>query len=88
MQLEGRLCQGLDRLGARIVRMQDRVVSAERHLTASSPERLLRLGYSIVTDETDAVVRNVTQLRHGQAVSTRLAKGSFTAEVKELSSKS
>lgn len=86
MQLEHGLRQGLERLGARIVRMQDRILSAERHLQASSPERLLRLGYSIVTDESGAVIRGPAQLHHGQSVSARLAKGSFTAEVKELSS--
>ena len=86
IEFEQRLRQGLERVGQRIARMQDRVASAERHLAASSPERLLRLGYSIVTDTAGAIVRNTAQLRHGQEVQTRLAKGSFTAHVKELSS--
>ena len=51
-----------------------------------SPERQLRLGYSIVTDEAGAVVRVSGQLRSGQAVNTRLARGAFTSVVKELQS--
>lgn len=84
--LHHRLANGLDRIGVRIRQLKEIVAAAERHMDASNPERLLRLGYSIVTDDTGAVVRSAGQLRHGQAVRTRLAQGAFLAEVKELES--
>jgi exodeoxyribonuclease VII large subunit len=86
--LQHRLSNNLDRIGVRIRQLKESVAAAERHLDASNPERLLRLGYSIVTDETGAVIRGAGQLRHGQAIRTRLAQGAFLAEVKELESTS
>jgi exodeoxyribonuclease VII large subunit len=78
--------QMLERVGQRIAVIREQLASAERHLAASSPERLLRLGYSIVADESGAVIRSSSQLRHGQAVTTQLARGAFISEVKELQS--
>ncbi len=84
--LAQRLAHGLDRIGSRIGQLQESVGSSERHLDASNPERLLRLGYSIVTDEAGAVIRGTGQLRRGQFVRTRLTAGAFLSEVKELQS--
>lgn len=84
--LKEKLARGLDRIGARIAQISDVVSAALRQLEASDPQRLLRLGYSIVTDDAGAVVRSASDLRHGQMVRTRLAKGAFLSEVKELQS--
>jgi exonuclease VII large subunit len=81
-----RLLHSLAIVGQGIMHIRQTVDSAERHLTAANPDRLLKLGYSIVTDPTGAVVRTVSQLRHGQTVTTRLSKGAFVSEVKELKS--
>lgn len=86
--LEQRLRHGCERIGARIAQLKETITNYARHMDAASPERLLRLGYSIVTDDVGAVVRGVGQLRHGQVVHTRLASGTFAAEVKELRSES
>jgi exodeoxyribonuclease VII large subunit len=83
-ELEQRLVSALDRVGHGIAHMRQAVQAGERHLAAASPERLLRLGYSIVTDPTGAVIRSAAQLRTGQTVSTRLAKGSFVSEVQKV----
>lgn len=85
-ELHQRLRHGLERVGARLQGMQERVTAAERQLDASSPERLLRLGYSIVTDESGAVIRRSSQVRHGQLLTTQLSHGAFVSEVKELQS--
>jgi exonuclease VII large subunit len=82
-RLEGALAA----IGERMVSMRDTVMRAERQLTASSPERLLGLGYSIVTGPDGAVVRSAKQLRHDQEVTTRLGSGAFVSVVKELTSK-
>lgn len=86
-RLHERMAIFLERIGQTIERIAQMLSHAERTLAAVSPERQLRLGYSIVTDATGGVIRSADQLRQGQTVSTRLAKGSFTAEVKELQSK-
>jgi exodeoxyribonuclease VII large subunit len=84
--LQARLMRGLDQIGARIRQHRDAVDAAQRHLESSDPQRLLRLGYSIVTDDAGAVIRSASDMRHGQIVRTRLAKGAFLSEVKELQS--
>ncbi len=84
--LRSRLARGLDRIGSRIQQIHESIAAAQRHLDSSDPHRLLRLGYSIVSDETGAVIRSVSDVRHGQLIRTRLAKGAFLSEVKELQS--
>lgn len=85
-QLQQKLRAGLERIGDRIASIKEEITSRARHLDSSSPERLLRLGYSIVSDETGAVIRHARQLHHGQTVRTRLANGSFVSDVKDVSS--
>lgn len=83
-QLAQRLRHGLSRVGHRIEHIKEATMRYERQLAGSSPERLLKLGYSIVSDETGGIVRAAKELRPGQSVRTRLAKGSFVSDVKEL----
>ena len=85
-RLQQRIALAIQRVGQAIEQVRQTVDAAERQLVAVSPERQLRLGYSIVTDDVGAVIRAVGQLRHGQVVNTRLAKGAFVSEVKELQS--
>ena len=61
-----------------------RVDALARHLEASDPERLLGLGYSIVTDRKGAVIRSSGQVAPGESVRTRVAKGAFTSTVDEV----
>ncbi len=81
-----KLAACLERIGQSVERMQQSVLHAERTLAALSPERQLRLGYSIVTDESGSVVRDIKQVRIGQRLTTRLATGAFTSEIKDLQS--
>lgn len=83
-ELIQKLIAAADRLGDRLTGAREIVDAAERHLAAVSPERQLRLGYSIVTDESGTVIRSANALFHGQTVITRLARGSFISQVKEL----
>jgi exodeoxyribonuclease VII large subunit len=85
-EYEHALRRVLERVGQRIAAIRDTIAAAERQLAASDPERLLKVGYSIVSDEAGAVIRSASQLRHGQSVRTRLARGAFTSVVKELES--
>ncbi len=85
-RLQQSIALATQRVGRAIEQVRQTVDAAERQLVAMSPERQLRLGYSIVTDDAGAVIRAAGQLRHGQVVSTRLSKGAFVSEIKELQS--
>ena len=52
-------------------------------LEALSPVQILERGYALVFDSTGALVKDAAQLSAGERISARVAKGSFTAEVKE-----
>lgn len=51
-------------------------------LEALSPVQILERGYALVFDSSGALVKDASQVRPGEQVSARLAKGSFAAEVK------
>ncbi|HUO75851.1 MAG TPA: exodeoxyribonuclease VII large subunit [Candidatus Paceibacterota bacterium] len=85
-QLREGLVHGTDRLGDRIRGVMEQVDVAAQRLDASNPERLLGLGYSIVTDGTGTVIRSAGGLKTGQIVRTRVASGSFTSAIKDVSS--
>jgi exodeoxyribonuclease VII large subunit len=55
-------------------------------LQALSPLQILDRGYALVFDSNGALVKDASQLAAGDEVSARVAKGSFTAEVKKISS--
>ena len=52
-------------------------------LEALSPVRILERGYALVFDSSGALIKDATRLTQGDQISARLAKGTFTAEVKE-----
>ncbi|HXV26534.1 MAG TPA: exodeoxyribonuclease VII large subunit [Candidatus Paceibacterota bacterium] len=85
-RIQQRLGHALAHVGHRIGHLRDAVERHDRFLASVSPERQLRLGYSIVTDGAGSVIRDAAQLKPGHAVRTRLARGAFVSEVKELSS--
>lgn len=85
-ELEQSLRGALERVGHTIARIAQAVSAAERHLAAANPEQLLRLGYSIVTSADGKVVRSADRIVSGALVTTRLAEGSFTSEIKEVRS--
>src|SRR5947209_16980354 len=51
-------------------------------LEALSRVKILERGYALVFDDQGTLVKDARQLSSGQAVSARVARGSFTAEVK------
>lgn len=85
-QLRQRFLGGAERLGDRIRSMQNQIDVAARRLESANPERLLGLGYSIVTDASGAVIRSVDRISEGQELTTRVARGTFTSAVKRVES--
>jgi exodeoxyribonuclease VII large subunit len=62
-------------------RAEGRLQAELRHLRALSPERTLQRGYAVVTAADGAVVRRAATLSDGEAVTVRVAEGSFSAAV-------
>jgi exodeoxyribonuclease VII large subunit len=56
-------------------------------LDALSPIKILERGYALVFDSTGALVKDATKLASGTRISARVARGSFTAEVKSTENK-
>jgi exodeoxyribonuclease VII large subunit len=62
----------------------ERLSGYEKYLSAASPERQLKLGYSIITDGSGRVIKDAVELKIGQDITARLSKGEFAAEVKDV----
>ncbi len=60
------------------------VENVGKYLEGVSPERNLKLGYSIVTDNSGRVVRDTTGLKVGEKLKTRLYKGEIESEIKKI----
>jgi len=52
-------------------------------LDALSPVKILEGGYALGFESSGALVKDVAQLSPGTEISARVARGSFTATVKE-----
>jgi exodeoxyribonuclease VII large subunit len=62
---------------------RSRIERFTAEINALSPVRILERGYALVFDADGALLKDATALAPGQKVSARLARGSFTAEVKK-----
>lgn len=85
-QSEERLVQLQEKLssamGRRLDRQRDRLAHTGENLNLVSPLATLGRGYAITRRETDGViVRSADEVRPGDSVNTRLAKGDITATV-------
>ncbi|MDX1605138.1 MAG: exodeoxyribonuclease VII large subunit, partial [Candidatus Competibacterales bacterium] len=61
---------------------EQRVGTATKALRSVSPEAVLERGYSVTTGADGTVIRDASQVAAGDAVTTRLARGSIESEVK------
>lgn len=60
------------------------IENAGKYLEGVSPERNLKLGYSIVTNNSGRVVRDTSGLKVGERLRTRLYKGEIESEIKKI----
>jgi len=56
----------------------------ERILTIASPLRNLKLGYSIITGHDGRVIKDVSHLKKGDKIKSKLAKGEIVSIIEEL----
>lgn len=61
-----------------------RIDNISKYLAGVSPERNLKLGYSIVTNNSGKVVRDAAELKVGEGLHTRLYKGEVESEIKKI----
>ena len=80
INLHTRLDRSFDRT---LKRAAFRTGSLDARLRALSPLSVLDRGYALVFAADGAIVRNTSQLAGGDIVTTRLAQGSFTSQVKD-----
>ncbi len=66
-----------------LVRVIERVGIIEKYLASVNPERNLKLGYSIVTDNFGKVIKDSSQVKIGEDIKTKLYKGEVISKVKE-----
>ena len=61
-----------------------KVETIEKYLLGVSPERSLKLGYSIVVDSFGKVIKDSSGVKIGEDVKTRLYKGEIISKVKSI----
>ena len=76
----------LSNLNRSILQTRQKISSLERLMLTYSPERQLKLGYSIVRSG-GFVIKNTDQIKVGQAVEVAMANGFFESEVKKINKK-
>ena len=70
---------------SRVLReMRTRIESASRALAALNPENILRRGFSVVRDQTGAVVSDAANLQIGDSLALQFARGRADAKVEKI----
>ena len=78
----------LDRSLERMIQASAATLSAlDARLHSLSPLAVLDRGYALVLAADGSVVRSIAQLTQGEALTTRLADGTFNSQVKAISAK-
>lgn len=67
-------------------KINESVLSAEKLIIKSDPQKLLRFGYSIVQSE-GRLIRKIGQIKKGQMVNVKVEDGAFESEVKIINNK-
>ncbi|MDP3795103.1 MAG: exodeoxyribonuclease VII large subunit, partial [bacterium] len=67
-----------------VAKKKERLTLYDTYLEGVSPERNLRLGYSILTNKAHKVVRSAEDIAKGDLVRATLHKGQFTARVEDV----
>ena len=63
---------------------RDFILNKEKQLAILNPERNLKLGYSIVFDQKNKVIKEITKIKIGDILTTKLYKGRFSSKVKKI----
>jgi exodeoxyribonuclease VII large subunit len=67
-----------------VLRRRSRWERLHSSLVALSPKAILSRGYALVFDAKGDLVKDASQVQHGDTVRAQLGRGEFTAEVDEV----
>lgn len=81
-ELEARTESVVHAFQSQLAARRSRMERLAAQLDALSPVKILERGYALVFDADGALVKDATKLAKGTQISARVARGSFTAEVK------
>jgi len=70
-------------IGSLLLRRRARLGEAAAHLESLSPVKILERGYALVFDATGKLVKDAAQVRTGDPITARVARGTFGAIVKK-----
>ena len=56
----------------------------EKHLAAFDPERNLRMGYSLVFNAENKIIRSIKEIKIGDIVGTKITDGKFSSKVSKI----
>jgi len=74
----------LNNFGELIKEKRNLILNKEKYLVALNPERNLKLGYSIVFDQKNKVIKEIARIKIGDVLTTKLYKGKFSSKVKKI----
>jgi len=60
------------------------IFNSEKYLIAVNPKRNLKLGYSIVFNQKNKVIKDINQIGIDEILTTKLHKGEFLSKVKKI----
>ncbi len=71
-------------LGQAIKEKTKTVKDKEKYLKILNPENNLKLGYGIVFDENDKIIKNIESIKKDDIVKTKLYRGSFLSKINKI----
>lgn len=63
---------------------ENKIENYSKYIVSASPERNLKLGYSVVTGRNGKVIKDAKNLNLGEEIHTKLYKGGFTSSIKNI----
>ena len=71
-------------LQAAIRAQKEKVGVYEKHIISNSPERNLKLGYSIAFDQSGRVVKSIKNVKVGQNLQVNVSDGRIRSKINKL----
>jgi len=60
------------------------IINQKKYLQALDPEKNLKLGYSIIFNQENQIIKGIDEIKKGDIITTKLYKGSFLSEVNKI----
>ncbi len=60
------------------------IINQEKYLQALDPKKNLKLGYSIIFNKNNQIIKGIDEIKKGDIITTKLYKGSFLSKVNKI----